>query len=451
MKQHTALWIGLGLCGLLGLLTLSRSAQPAAAADGSLTHGPVVGAVTESSARVFARTDQAAEVTIRYSETEDFAGAITGTTEQTTAEHDFTTILPLTGLEAATVYYLDLVVDGVPQLAPPYPRFKTFPVPGTPAPFKVVVLNDFGENGSSKRPVPGKVRTFERASEENPDFVIIGGDFGHHNRDTLQDKRQQRKDFYTIPSPAGRYTEFIRKILYRYPVAHVWDDHDFGGNNADKNYPFRDLSYQVLNEYFPVYPLSPYGDWQKFSYADADFLMLDSRSQRDPNDDPNDLFKSMLDGNDLGSAGQLEWLKQGLVDSTATWKFIITPVTFNTSLVKPDSWRRFRYERKQLVDFITSNKITGVIMISGDAHMGALDDGTHSDFPEMLVPPPNLSRCATASRPGKWSHGVYWSGRPNGPPCNGYGVISVHENPAKVRLLVKDTEGKTRLDMMVNP
>lgn len=307
MRFYNALAIGICFCVFLGLLTLSHPAR-LAASSARLTHGPVVGAVTATGARVFARTSEPAEVALRYSSTLDWSAAQTSVTQQTAGEHDFTTMIPLTGLEPSTVYYLEVLVNGVSQSGPSYPRFKTFPASNAPASFRVVVLNDFGENGSSKRPVSEKVHTFTHAAAENPDFVIIGGDFGHHNMSTLEDKRQQFKNLYSIPSPAGRYTEFVRKILFKYPVVHMWDDHDFGDNNSDKNYPFKQLSYQALNEYFPVYPLTPYGDWQKFSYANADFFLLDSRSQRDPNGDPNDPLKSMLDGNNLGSAGQLEWL-----------------------------------------------------------------------------------------------------------------------------------------------
>ena len=48
----------------------------------------------------------------------------------------------------------------------------------------------------------------------------------------------------------------------------------------------------------PSYPLPSVtpGIWQKFSYAQADCFVLDCRSQRDPDADPDNANKSMLDG-----------------------------------------------------------------------------------------------------------------------------------------------------------
>ncbi len=449
MTHYKFLLRGVFLCLMMGCLGVSEI-RGAAIARAVLTHGPVVGAVTDTTARVFARTNQGAEVNLRYGRAADLREA-SQARQSTSAGHDFTTIISLATLEPATVYYLDIVVNGVSQLAFPYPQFKTFPPLGAPVSFRFVILNDFGETGSTQPPVPYKVATFKNADAEHPDFVIIGGDLGHNNMSTLSDKRQQFKDLYTIPSPANHNTDFVRRILDRYPVAHMWDDHDYGANNSNKTYPFKDLSYQVLNEYFPVYPLTPNGDWQTFSYAQADFFLLDSRSQRDPNAKPNGPLKSMLDGDHLGSVGQMEWLEQGLANSTALWKFIVSPIPFNSTLKKRDSWTGFRHERAQLVKFIQSHSISGVILLSGDAHIGALDDGTNSDFPEMLVPGPNLSKCATTRKPGMWSHGIYWSGPSKKPPCNGYGVVSVNANPSKVQLQVKNTDGNTQLDLTVKP
>lgn len=436
---------------VVGLTVLAPTPmRRAAAVSRVLTHGPVVGAVTDTQARVFVRTDRDAEVRLRYGRARDLNDGIDSDAQQTSGEHDWTAILPLANLQPDTVYFLDVLVDGVPQLKRPYPRFKTFPPQGTPTSFKFLILTDFGENGSSQPTVPGFFPTFENANQEQPDFVIIGGDFGHNNEKTLKGKRDQFKRLYQLHSPAGLYDPFVKKILRRYPVAHMWDDHDYGKNNSDKTYPGKALTYRVFNEFFPAYELPPLGDWQRFSYAQADFFLLDERSQRDPNDEKDGPSKSMLDGDELGATGQLEWLKQGLLDSKAVWKFIVTPVPFNPTLKKPDSWRRFRHERGKLLRFIRENSISGVILLSGDAHMGGLDDGTHAGLPEMLTPGPNLLYCATVSRPGVWSEGIYWT-HSKGPSCNGYGVVSVQADAPLVNLQVKDMFGNTRLELNVSP
>ncbi len=403
-----------------------------------MTHGPVVGAVTASTARVFVRTSDAASVTLRYGKMADLSDALASQTQWTSAEHDFTTIIPLTNLEPQTVYYLDIVVNGAPQLKADYPRFKTFPVAGSDVAFKFVYLTD-----SNADPGPD-AKTFFYAGQEQPAFVILGGDFPHGKSLTLERKRFYYKAIYD-PATNPSMRDFVKKILRQYPVAHMWDNHDYG-MPSNRFYPLRAVNLQVMQEYFPTYPLTQYGDWQKFSYAQADFFLLDSRGQRDNNRQPDGPNKSMLDGDRLGAAGQLEWLKTGLKESTARWKFILSPVPFNPTAKPKTSWGAFQYERNLLMKFIRDNGITGVISVAGDLHLGAIDDGTHSTIPEMVVPGPNGPGCVSTGEPGLWSQGVYGK---EGEHCNGYGVITVYANRPRVVLKVKDLNGKVKLQYTV--
>jgi len=404
-----------------------------------LTHGPVVGAVTDTTARVFARTNTASRVQIRYGIQADLSDAQSSAIQTTDASTDFTTIIPLTGLAPSTTYYLDVRVNDASQLAVPYPHFKTFPPPGTSQNFSFVMLTDSSITRNRY------VKTFLSADAEHPDFVILGGDFPHGRPNTLEKKEWNFKAIYSAgTSPA--MSDFVKHILGQYAVAHMWDDHDYGPDNGDKTYALKQMSLQVLREYFPTYPMTEYGDWQKFSYAQGDFFLLDARSQRDSALAPNTLTKSMLDGDHLGAQGQLTWLENGLKESTARWKFVISPVPFNETSKPTDSWAAFPAERRALIDFIQKNNITGIIIISGDLHMGGIDDGTHSTFPEMVVNGTNGAGCQSTKTPGVWSQGTYDNGNQ---PCNGYGVITVMTNPDRVLLQVKDSDGNTRLSYTV--
>jgi len=404
-----------------------------------LTHGPVVGAVTDTTARVFARTNTASRVQIRYGTKPDLSDAQRSSVQATDTSTDFTTIIPLTGLAPSTTYYVDVLVNDASQLTAPYPYFKTFPPPGSSQNFSFVLLTDSSITRNRY------VKTFLNADAEHPDFVILGGDFPHGRPNTLEKKEWNFKAIYSAgTSPAMR--DFVKTILAHYAVAHMWDDHDYGPDNGDKTYALKQMSLQVLREYFPTYPMTQYGDWQKFSYGQADFFLLDARSQRDSALSPNTLTKSMLDGDHLGAQGQLTWLENGLKQSTARWKFMISPVPFNATSKPTDSWAAFPAERRALIDFIQTNNITGIIILSGDLHMGGIDDGTHSTFPEMVVNGTNGAGCTSTQTPGIWSEGTYDNGKQ---PCNGYGVITVMTHPDRVLLQVKDSDGKTRLSFTV--
>jgi len=356
----------------------------------------------------------------------------------TDAASDFTAIIPLDGLTAETTYYLNVLVNGVPQFpSQPFPFFTTFPPAGAARDFHFVVLADF----VAVTKLTASVQTFASASAELPAFAFIGGDFDHSNPQTLTDKRQMFKSLY---DPNTRFmSDFLPLILRRMPIVHQWDDHDAGLNNADKNYPDWSLTQQAFQEYTPTYPLPSVtpGIWQKFSYSQADCFVLDCRSHRDPGIDPDGPDKSMLDGNNLGATGELEWLKNGLLTSPARWKIIFTSVVTNPTTKRNDAWGAYRTEWNALKSFITTNNIEDVVFIAGDLHLGAIDNGSQAGFPEMCVATANQTRtgfCATAAT-GTWSEGYFDD------TCAGYGLISVLQNPDRLILQVADPDGVIRV------
>ena len=407
-----------------------------------LTHGPVIGGVTSSGANIFLRTSQSTTVALQYSSDPAFASYLVSPNYSTSASSDFTVKIPLAGLAAETTYYLRPVINGV-QTTAPYSSFATFAPTGSARTFNFVVLTDFTNVAS----IDQDVDTYQHATEYAPVFAFIGGDFDHRNPELIGDKRQMFKDLYDANTP--HMGDFVSLILHKMPIVHQWDDHDSGRNNSDRTFAHWDWTQQVFQEYVPTYPLpsvSP-GIWQNFNYAQMDGFVLDCRSQRDPDTDPDDSNKSMLDGNNLGAAGQLAWLEQGLLSSTAKWKIVFTSVVINPTTKENDGWGAFQTEWNKLKTFILSNHITNVVFISGDLHLGAIDSGVNAGFPEMCVAQPNSRnvpfKCATAHE-GSWSEGDFMD------PCSGFGIVSVLQNPDRLLLQAIDEFGVPRVSYTVN-
>jgi hypothetical protein len=155
----------------------------------------------------------------------------------------------------------------------------------------------------------------------------------------------------------------------------------------------------------------------------------------------------MLDGNSLGAGGQLVWLEQGLLHSTAKWKIVFTSVVSNPTTKQNDGWGAFQTEWNTLKSFILANHITNIVFIAGDLHLAAIDDGTAAGFPEMCVAQPNSRnvpfKCATAAN-GQWSEGYYDE------TCSGFGVVSVLQNPDRLSLQAIDQYGVPRISYTVN-
>jgi alkaline phosphatase D len=430
----------------LVILTASATVQ----AQVTLTHGPITGGVDANDAAIFTRTSDVATVAIQYSTDSGLANPTTSSSVTTSTNDDFTSTIKLTGLTPETAYYLNVLVNGVPQLTAPFPTFTTFPVAGSVRQFKFIYLTDFATQ--STQPPGLFFGTFSAAAAENPKFVYIGGDFDHSGPITILGKRTMFKLLYD-PTQSG-LADFVNKILRGMAIVHCWDDHDSGPDNNSKTYSGWNWSYQVFREYVPMYatPAPPPAIYQSFSYGQVDFWATDMRSQRSDEYDVDGPHKSMLNANRLGPQSELAWLENGLLKSSATWKIIISSDGVTNPTVRyPDLWAGYQTEWIALKNFIKSNQIKNVVFLTNDLHFGAIDDGVASGFPEMTVGAANIliapgSTCR-ASTVGKWDVGTYYND--NG-PCYQYGVITVSTNPDQLLLQIKDDQGNVRVSHTVN-
>lgn len=442
----------------------------------TLTHGTMVAAVTDTSATVWFRVNAEATVQIEcISDLEALlmSSPIRSSPVTVSAGDDYTGTAAFTGLAPDTVYNYRILVNGEDQTPIPYPRFKTFPTNAESV--KIGILTDILRMNPAA--------AFSALAKDEPDFVIILGDYDHRDALNLAEMRNMHRGMRgeeTVPGP-----DFRDKILQQYPVAQVWDDHDYAGNNSDKTFERKEEAIQAHREYWPSYPgpKPDQGIWHQFTYGNlVEVFMLDVRSQRDVNthNDPRyhqyfkmyrkgeitlkqldaerhwmriDPWRSMLDGDNHPegkSNGQLLWLLKGLENSTAKWKIIASPVPFNPTTAKHDSWWDFKYERNYIMNWIKGHNISGVMVISGDIHTGgAIDDGTHAGVPELNVPTTNVfgpDTTVTVNQPnrkreeGVWSHGFSSDGV-------GYGLITLA--PALAFLEAKDEIGNTRLQCQI--
>lgn len=155
---------------------------------------------SQTAARLFAALTllhTAASVALRYGTDPALLGAIDTDSMATTAPADFTAFIPLTGLLPETTYYLNVLVNGVPQFtAPPFPFFTTFAPAGSARDFQFAVLADFGVVAK----LTADVQTFASVAADAPAFAFVGGDFDHSNPQTLDAKRLMLKNL-TIQRP----------------------------------------------------------------------------------------------------------------------------------------------------------------------------------------------------------------------------------------------------------
>lgn len=327
--------------------------------------GPMVGDVTDRTARLWAKASNAARLSFRIGQQADLSdGRIVQGPELREAE-SFTGQVLVDGLQPATRYYYVPWLDGEAALARPYPSFVTAPAPGTTGTLRIAFGSCVGPRGYTAAAAFG-----EMAERRNFDLLLMLGD--NHYGDTTDPDRL--RDFYHMLRTVAGFTQIIREI----PTYAIWDDHDFGPNNSDGTVPGKEDSLRVFRQWWanPAYgePENP-GCYFRFQRPGLDFFMLDSRYYRTPNRTPDDGRKTML------GARQLQWLKEGLTASQAPFKLVACGSEWQT-LTQPDCWSSFARERQEIFDHITSHGIEGVVLLSGDRHFtaGYQIQGRHLEF-----------------------------------------------------------------------
>lgn len=74
----------------------------------------------------------------------------------------------------------------------------------------------------------------------------------------------------------------------------------------------------------------------------------------------------------MGSA-QKNWFKQKLLASRATFKIIVSELIMSENYaLSQDRWEGYNLERLEIINFIESNNIRNVVVISGDQHAGQI-------------------------------------------------------------------------------
>ncbi len=178
----------------------------------------------------------------------------------------------------------------------------------------------------------------------------------------------------------------------------TWDDHEVGNNWSPETIDPEQLA-SARSAFFDNLPLrrvdeAPDRVWRKARWGrTAEFFVLDSRSERRPSTRDTDECTYL-------SREQMDWLQTGLAASPAVFKIILNSVpigsfpNFNLGqiLLDPnDRWEGYARARQELLSFIESAPVPGVVFLSGDFHLAcagrAAASGTGSNTLEILAGP----------------------------------------------------------------
>lgn len=179
----------------------------------------------------------------------------------------------------------------------------------------------------------------------------------------------------------------FQSLRAQVPIIATWDDHDYGDNDAGKEFPFKAESKEIFLKFWNEPNPSPRRDHEGIhvSYRFEDpkigktlqIILLDTRTFRDqPLKAPfsswkNDYLPDTNPDKTLLGTEQWEWLEERLREP-ADLRIIGSSIQFSHEYNGWESWTNFPLELIKMVDLIKTTKANGVVFISGDVHWGEL-------------------------------------------------------------------------------
>ena len=342
-------------------------------------------------------------------------------------------------------------------------QFQTIYKQGVPSEFSFNSLGvaltpySFTFGASSCATTGSNNSIFTTLKNQNFDFFIHMGDL--HYSDIAENNVEKIYEAYYKVFSSSTQKPFFQST----PIFYVWDDHDFGSGNAvgtSPSNPAVNSAYRTfvphgtLKNNLPADDYSTFpntapqastnakyvddpttqtntGVFQSFIVGRCLFIIMDLRS-----------FKDVKSGDILGD-GQTAWLENQL--RYAGYNDGIVQVFIVSSFPwihegKPTEWSPYTNVQTNISTLI-NNYIykydKEIMMLSGDSHMIAFDDGSSNIYGEFPV-----VQAAAMDRYGSCKGGPYSHGFATGP--NHYGSLEVTDDGVSlcIKINLKDQDDK---------
>ena len=220
-------------------------------------------------------------------------------------------------------------------------------------------------------------------AQEQPNlFLYLGDNIYQTEEKNLSDLLELKKAYNRL----ANNSEF-KSLRAKTPVLTIWDDHDYGLNDAGGDWPYKFNSQQLYYQAWDIKDedprLSRNGIYHSVLIGPADkkvqIIMLDTRFFRSPlkktdqigapykeryipDDDPK---KTML------GQEQWEWLEEQL-NAPARLRLIVSSIQIIANGHGWEAWRTLPNERQKLYQLIADSDATDTVFLSGDRHSAAI-------------------------------------------------------------------------------
>lgn len=364
---------------------------------------------------LWSATDRPAEMLVELADNPAFRKAVSYRGSYALEHQDFTARMLIQGAPESDllhyrVSFRDLNSCGLMS----EPFLGTLrPLSSEPSRLRFCFSGDVAGQGWGINPDFGGMRIYDAMLKRQPDFFVHCGDAiyadGPIAAEVILDDGSLWKNIVTeakskvaetLTEYRGNYQynlldENVRRFAASVPQLVQWDDHETLNNwypqeiLDDARYTEKNLAVlstrarQAFLEYAPINPTAFANQqiYRSFAYGSLlDVFMLDLRSYRGPNS-PNRQPQRSPETDFLGQT-QLDWIKQSLLKSKATWKVISSDMPIG--LVVADGPTDFEngangdgpalgreLEIAELLEFIARNNIENVVWITADVHYAA--------------------------------------------------------------------------------
>lgn len=215
------------------------------------------------------------------------------------------------------------------------------------------------------KPYGGDSSIFETMAKEKSAFMLWLGDEWY----------TREVDYFSewglwYRAQRDRAMPILQNFWKSMPQYAMWDDHDYGPNDIGKNYILKDVSREIWKKYWcnPSYGENGQGTYTMVSYGDADIFLTDDRWWRSADRTPDSVDGKPNPAKEMLGKQQMEWLKNSLLYSGATFKIIAMGSQVLNPVSPYDRWANCPTEYQEMMDFIKENKINGVMFLTGDRH-----------------------------------------------------------------------------------
>ena len=229
-------------------------------------------------------------------------------------------------------------------------------------------------NDRPGKPYGNDSSIFKTMAEEKASFMLWLGDnwytretdyyseWGLHNRPSRDRSLKVLQPFW--------------KAMSHYAI---WDDHDYGPDNADKSYAFKETSRKAFmnNWCNPSFGENGQAVYTKFTYNDVDFFLLDDRWFRSNDETPDKVNGQPNQHKKMFGEQQMEWFKNAMRQSQHNRNINFRLVATGSQVLNPlspkDCFRHYPVEYNEMMDFLQDEKIDGVVFLTGDRHLSEIN------------------------------------------------------------------------------